>query len=185
MYKEIIKKTKLEMDKAIFFLENELIEIQAGRASAGLVENIIIELNGDKYKLKELASINCPELRKINIQLWDASYLRPVQKEILKSPLEMSCSVDGSLLRVTLPTLTEENRKKIGKLLSEKQEYTRVVIKSLRETAWNKIQKEQKYGNMSENDKFFGKKELQKVIDEYNGKIKKIIEKKREEVMTI
>jgi ribosome recycling factor len=185
MYKEIIKNMKSEMDKAILFLENELTGIQAGKASTGLVENMTIELNGDKFKLKELASINCPELRKINIQPWDASYLTAIQKGILKSPLEMSCAIDGLLLKVTLPSLTEENRKKITKLLGKKQEGTRVVVKSLREKAWSRIQKEQKEGNISENDKFLAKKELQKVTDEYNKKIKKMIEIKREEVMTI
>ena len=185
MYKEIIKNTKSEMDKAIFFLENELAGIQAGKASTGLVENMTVELNGDKFKLKELASINCPELRKINIQPWDASYLTAIQREILKSPLEMSCAIDGLLLRVTLPTLTEENRKKITKLLGEKQEAARVVVKSLREKVWSRIQKEQKEGNISEDEKFTGKKELQKIIDEYNEKIKKMIETKKGEVMTI
>ncbi len=185
MYQELIKKTKLEMDKAIVYLEGELLGIQAGRASPGLIENMIIELENEKFKLKELAAISCPETRKINIQPWDVSYLSAIQKAILESPLEMSCNVDGTLIRIILPALTEENRQKITKLLSQKQEETRVVVKLLREKVWDRIQKEEKNGNISEDEKFLGKKELQKVIDEYNEKIKKMIDKKREEVINI
>ncbi len=185
MQREVIKKIKTEMEKVILFLRSELEGIQAGKASIGLVENMVIEIESNKFKLKELASINCPELRKINIQPWDVSYLSSIQREVLKSPLEMSCSIDGNLLRVTLPTLTEDNRKKIIKLLAQKQEAARIVIKTLREKTWNKAKKEQQESIISENDKFYIKKELQKIVDENNNKIKEIVDRKKKEVMTI
>jgi ribosome recycling factor len=112
----------------------------------------------------------------------DTSYIDPIQKAIANAGLGMSSAVDKNLIRLSLPTLTEEYRQSLVKILNEKAEQARQTIRHYREDCWNKIQAAQKEKKLSEDDKFRGKDELQKFIDEYNEKIKNLIEKKKQEV---
>ena len=182
-YKEFIDKVKPEFEKALKFLEAEIAKIRTSRASPALVEDIEINYLGQKYSLKQLAAISTPQSNQIVIQPWDASYIEPIEKAILQSGLGMSSAVDKNLIRLSLPLLTEEYRKSLIKVLNEKAEQSRQTMRHWREDAWNKIQAAQKAKELSEDDKFRGKDELQKLIDEYAGKIKNLIDKKTQEVM--
>ena len=183
MYKEIINKIKPELEKNIKFLEDELTKMHVNQASPSLVENIIIDYAGQKFSLKQLAAISCPGARQIIIQPWDKSYIEAIEKGILRSKLDLNPIVDKDLIRLSLPCLSEEYRKNLEILLSEKIEEARKTVRHWREEAWKEIQVKFREGKIREDDKFRGKDELQDLIDENNEKIKEIGERKRKEIM--
>ena len=182
-YKEFIDKAKPELEKTYKFLEGELAIIRTSRASPALVEDIEVDAFGSKFTIKQLGAISTPSINQIAIQPWDVSYIEPIEKAIAKSGLGMSCAVDKNLIRLNLPMLTEEYRLSLNKILSEKAEQAKQVIRRQREDAWNKIQAAQKAKEMSEDDKFRGKDELQKIVDDYQEKIKALVEKKKQELV--
>src|SRR3989344_7779725 len=182
-YKEFITNARPEFEKALNFLEGEMAKIRTSRATPALVEDVQINYLGQMYALKQLAAISTPQSNQIVIQPWDASYIESIEKAILQSGLGMSSAVDKNLIRLSLPLLTEEYRNSLVKVLNEKAEQARQTMRHWREDAWNKIQAAQKEKKLTEDDKFKGKEELQKLIDEYSEKIKNLIEKKKSEVM--
>ena len=182
-YKDFITNAKPEFEKAFKFLENELAKIRTSRASPALVEDIEVNAFGQKFPLKQLGSISTSGNNQIVIQPWDASYMEPIEKAISSSGLGMSAIVDKDVIRLNLPLLTEEYRSSLSKMLGEKAEATKQTMRRAREDAWNKIQAAQKAKEISEDDKFRGKDELQKVVDDYQEKIKSLVEKKKNELI--
>jgi ribosome recycling factor len=183
MYKEIIQKIRPECDKVISFLEREISKIHTGRASPALVEDIVVECFGEKFPLKQLAALSTPEPKQIIIQPWDKSYMEPIQKAISQSSLGLAPIVDKDLIRISLPPLSEEYRKNLLRLLSERQEEARKTIRRWREKAWDEVQEKSKEGEIREDDKFRAKDDLQDLIEEYNKKIDELGEKKKKETM--
>jgi len=182
-HQEIIEKIKPELDKVINFLEQELTKIRIGRVSISLVEDIKVECFGQKFSLKELGAISCPESRQILIQPWDNSYLEPILKAISQSNLGMAPIADKNSIRISLPPLSEEYRKDLLRILSGKMEGTRKTIRHWRQVAWDEIQEGFRVGEIREDDKYRGKDELQELVDEYNEKVKELIEKKKKEIL--
>jgi ribosome recycling factor len=182
-YKDFINSVKPEFEKSFKFLDGELSKIRTSRASPALIEDIEVVAFNQRFPLKQLGSISTPSNNQIVIQPWDTSYIEPIQNAISQSGLGMSMAVDKNLIRLNLPMLTEEYRLSLGKTLNEKAEQTKQTIRRQREDCWNKIQAAQKAKEISEDDKFRGKDELQKVIDEYNEKIKNLVEKKKNELV--
>ena len=183
MYKEIIDKIKPELEKVISFLEGELTKIRTGRASPSLVENTIVECFGEKFPLKQLAAISSQGPKQIIIQPWDKSYIEPIEKALSKSSLGTSPVVDKDLIRISLPPLSDEYRKSLLRIISEKQEESRKTIRRWREQAWDEIQEGFKNKEIREDDKFRAKDELQKLVDKYNEKIEEMVERKKKEIM--
>jgi ribosome recycling factor len=182
-YKEIIEKVKPKMEKAISFFESELGKIRTSRASPALVEDIEVECFGQKFPLKKLALISIPEPRKILIQPWDQSYIDPILKALEISDLGVSPILDGNLIRINLPPLSEEFRKNLLKIVSEKKEKAKKTIRNLRRESWDEIQDAFSRGKIREDDKFRAKDELQDLVDEYNEKIENLVEKKEKEIL--
>lgn len=181
-YKEFIDKSKPEFEKAFKFLEGEIAKIRTSRASPALVEDIEVNAFGSKFPLKQLGAISTPSTNQIVIQPWDISYIEPIEKAIAQSGLGMSAVVDKNIIRLNLPSLTEEYRQMLSKTLGEKAEQARQTVRRIREDAWNKIQSAKIAKEISEDDKFRGKDELQKVVDDFNEKIKNLVEKKKNEI---
>jgi ribosome recycling factor len=182
MYREIIDKIKPECEKAIGFLDRELRKIRTGKASVALIEDISVECFGQRFPLRQLATISVPEPRQILIQPWDKSYIEGIFKALGGSNIGTIPVIEGNLIRINLPPLSEEFRENLIKLISEKQESTRKTIRHWREVAWDEIQEKFKEGKVREDDKFLAKEELQDLVDEYNEKIKEMIEKKKKEI---
>lgn len=182
-YTEIINKIKPELDKVVNFLDRELAQIRTSRASPVLVENIVVEYLDQRFPIKQLAAISAPQPRQIVIQPWDKSYIEPIVNAISKSSLGAAGVADKDLIRVNLPSLTEEYRKSLQKLLSEKSEQTKITIRHWREKAWKDVQDDFQAGKIREDDKFRAKDELQKLVDDYHKKIQDIKEKKEKEIM--
>ncbi|OGZ26692.1 MAG: ribosome recycling factor [Candidatus Nealsonbacteria bacterium RIFOXYB1_FULL_40_15] len=181
-YKQITDKIKPELDKVIIFLGKEAEKLRAGRASASLVEDITIDCFGQKMPLKQLAAISVPEPKQIIIQPWDKSYLEPIEKGLSSSSIGINPIVDKDTIRLTLPPLTDEYRKGLLRMLSERQEEARKTIRHWRTQAWDEVQEKAKTGEIREDDKFKAKDELQKIVDEYGKKIDEIGENKKREI---
>ena len=181
-YKEIINKIKPELDKVVNFLEKELLKVHTSRATPALVEDVVVDCFGQKFPLKQLAAISTPESKQILIQPWDKSYVEGIVSALEKTGIGAKAVVDREVIRINLPPLTEEYRKDLIRILSEKQEEARKTVRKWREEAWEEIQNNFKEGKIREDDKFRAKDDLQKLIDEYNDKIEGLGEKKRKEI---
>lgn len=185
MIKEMIQGKRVDFENAIEHFVEESAKIRTGRANPGLVENILVDYYGTKTPLKQIASINIPEARQILIQPWDKGGLVMIETALRESDLGFNPSNDGQNIRITLPALTEDRRKDFVKTLNNRAEDARITIRTIREEIWKDIQDKEKSGDISEDDKFQGKDELQKVIDEHNAKIETLREKKEQEILTI
>lgn len=182
MYQQILEKVRPEMEKAVTFFHGELAKLRTGQASPALVEDVQVNVFGQKMPIKQVASISVPERRQILITPWEHSYLEPIEKALQQSSMGTSPVVEGNSIRVHLPQLTQEYRTQLGKVLNEKAEEARKVVRKAREDAWEEVQEKTKTGEVREDDKFRAKDELQKLIDEYNKKIEELVERKKGEM---
>jgi ribosome recycling factor len=180
--KEIIEKTKRELDKVVEFFIKEMSKIRTGQASPSLVEDVMVEVSGQMMSLKQLAGISCPERRQILIQPWDKSYLEPIERALFKAQLGVTPIVDKDTVRVSLPALTQEYRQDLIRTISQKIEQAKQVMRKWREEAWSAIQSKAKDGAIREDEKFRGKDELQKLVDEYSAKVDALKVRKEKEI---
>jgi len=181
-YKEIIKNIKPELDKTIAYLEREMLKYHAGRATPSLVEDVVVECFGQHFPLKQLASISVPEPKQILIQPWDKTYIPGIVSSLEKTGVGANPIVDSDYIRINLPPITDDYRKQLLRIITEKREEVRETIRRWRDDVWSDIQKKEREGEIREDDKFRAKDELQKIVDEYNKKIEDIIEKKKKEI---
>lgn len=163
----------------------EAAKLRTGRAHPSLVEGILVSYYGARTPLMQVASVSIPEARQILIQPWDRGALGDIESALRESDLGLNPVNDGANLRLTLPQLTEERRKELVKILNARAEEARIAIRTTREDIWKAIQDGEKAGEMSEDDKFTGKEMLQKVIDDFNGKIEEIRKAKEQEILTL
>lgn len=181
-YKKLIQNIKPEMERVLKSLKEDLAKIRTGRATPALVENLEVECFGQKFPLRQLAQISIPEPRQILIYPWDGSYIEGILRAIERSGLGLSPVVEKNFIRINLPPLSEEFRKDLLKLVSQKKETAKKNIRNLREEIWNKLQQAFREKKISEDEKYKGKDELQDLIEEYNEKIEEIVEKKENEL---
>jgi len=180
---DLLTKIKSSIEKAIEHLRAEIGKLRTGRASSALVEDIKVSYYGQTLPLKQIATINTPQSNVIIIQPWDKNAIANISKSISESGIGINPIVDGESIRLAVPPLNEERRKEFVKILKEKLEEARVSIRRHREDVWKEIQKEEDSGEISEDDKFKLKEDLQKIVDDYNEKIEEIGEVKEKELM--
>ena len=161
----------------------ETASLRTGRATPILVEDILVTSYGAKTPLKHVAAISVDDARTLRISPWDTSVIKDIEIAIAASPLGIQPLVDQQTIRVVLPELSEERRKSLVKILSDKLEESRISIKKEREEIWRDIQDKEKSGELSEDEKFRLKDELQKIVDDFNKDLENMSEKKRSEIM--
>lgn len=183
MLEQIISNAKPKMEKAIERFREEIAKLRTGRANPAMVEDLLVEYYGVKTPLKQMASISVPEPRLIVIQPWDRSSLVYIEKSINEAQLGLNPVNDGQVIRIAIPPLNEERRAELVKTLGKYAEEARVAVRREREEAWDEIQDLVKSAKLSEDDKFRGKDMLQEVVDEYNGEIEEVRDKKEKEMM--
>src|SRR3989344_2345147 len=182
---DLLNKKAGEFATAVEHLKNELASLRTGRASAALVENLVVEFYGTPTPLMHMAQITIPEPRSIAIQPYDKNALKDIEKAVQASNLGINPVNDGTYIRLNIPPMTEERRKEMVKIVAQLAEKTRVSIRNIREEIWKDIQKQEKDGKISEDDKISSKQDLQKMVDKYNEEVKKLAEAKEKEVLTI
>ncbi|MEK7203769.1 MAG: ribosome recycling factor [Patescibacteria group bacterium] len=178
----MIDNLKKELNGVLEFLKNDIAQIRSGRASPTLVENVKVDVYGTKMNLKEVATIMVPDPKTLLIQVWDKSLVNAIVKGIEESRLGLVPNVEGQNIKLIMPPLVEERRKELIKLLHDKLEQVRIRIRRGRDEVWHKVQNLEKEKKISEDDKFRAKDELQRVVDEYNKKVKEIGERKEREL---
>ena len=174
-----------KMKKSISVFEENLAEIRAGRANPAILNKIMIDYYGTPTPINQLAGISVPEARMIVIQPWDASILKEIEKEILKSDIGINPNNDGKVIRLTFPELNEERRKEIVKDIRKMAEETKVAIRSIRRDAIDEAKAMQKNSEISEDELKVSEDQIQKLTDKYVEEVDKVLEKKEKEVMSI
>lgn len=185
MYQEMVKKAKISMTKVLEFLKEELLKMRAGRANVSIVADVVVDYYGSKVPLKQLATILAPEPQLIVIQPYDKNSFKDIEKAIQASKLGLTPVNDGKVIRISIPPLTEERRKELVQVLNQKLEESRVSLRNIREENWREIKKLESEGKITEDDKYKAQEELDKLIDEYNQKVKELGETKEREIMKI
>lgn len=166
------------------WFKKEASSLRTGRATPALVENLQVESYGARSPLQHVAAISAEDARTIRITPWDASVLKSIEQAITASSLGVQPIADGQSIRITLPALTEERRKILIKTLSEKLEEAKISLRKERDEVWKDIQNKERDGELTEDDKFQLKEEMQKLIDAASAELEKIAEKKEEEIMS-
>ncbi len=174
-----------KFDKEMEHLKDELSRIRTGRATVALLDNVMVEAYDAKTPLPQLADISVPEPRAMVVQPWDKSILKDVEKALVNSDLGISVKNEGPILRVTLPLLTEENRKGLVKVLGEKLEKSRIAMRRVRDSVKEEIKEMENAKDITEDDKYRMLEELDLDIKEYNKKIEEMGKVKEEEIMTV
>ncbi|MCM8765769.1 MAG: ribosome recycling factor [Candidatus Omnitrophica bacterium] len=173
---------EVRMKKTIEAVMREFAEVRTGRAHPSLVEGLYVDYYGSPMLLKQIASISIPEANLIVIQPWDPSVISEIEKAILKSNLGITPYNDGKIIRLVIPPLSRERREELAKLVRKMAEEGRVSLRTIRHTAKEAIEKLEKDKVISEDDKFRGFEELQKLIDKYISQIDNILKGKEKEI---
>lgn len=176
---------KEEFDKAIEHLQHELSNLRTGRANPSMVDSVMVEAYGSDMPLKSVATTSTPDPRTIQIEPWDKSLLKAVEKGIVAAGLGFSPVVDSAVVRIALPKLTEENRRELVKIMGKKLEEGKVAIRAVREKVRNAILEAEKEKEISEDDRFRLQEELEKTTKGYVDRIDSIGEEKEKEIMTV
>lgn len=185
MSNDYIQKHQTEIEKAIDHFQTELASLKTGRANPSLVENIFVESYGTKTPLIQLASISVPEARTINVEPWDKNLLKDIEKAINSVQLGLNAVIDGNIIRINIPQMTEEDRLKLVKILKEKLEHAKVSLRSIREKIKEEIVEAQKNNQLTEDDKYQFIKDLDEAIEEWNKKLIEVAEKKEKDIVTV
>jgi len=183
--KQVISDAESRMTKSLAAMQEEFDTIRTGRASAALFERIKVEYYGNPTPLNQVASISIPESRLVVIQPWDKGLLNEIEKAIQKSELSLNPSNDGKVIRINIPPLTEERRKEYVKIAKNMAEQARVAIRNIRRDANDELKKQQKAGDISEDDAKRGEDEVQKLTDSFVEKINEALEEKEKEILEI
>jgi ribosome recycling factor len=185
MTDEIRRDADSRMGRALEALERELAAIRTGRAATALVERIGVDYYGTSTPLNQLASISVPEAHTIVIQPWDRSALGAIEKAILKSEVGLTPNVDGTVVRLIIPALTEERRKDLVKLVHKRMEEARVEIRNHRREVADSIKKGLKDGDIGPDEERREMEFLQKVTDKWTAEVERVGRHKEQEILEV
>ena len=181
--KQIISSHENNMTKAVEFLQNELKSVRTGRAAPGLVENLVVDYYGSPTPLKSLATIAAPEPASIVIKPFDAGCLKNIEKAIKSSDLSLSPVLEGKMIRLNIPPLSEERRKQIVQQVKQLGEKTKVSVRNIRRDANKQLDDEQKNKTITEDDCKRGKENIDEITKKSDKQVDEIIKAKSDEIM--
>lgn len=181
---ELLNDTKAQMDKGIHHLSSEFLKMRAGKAMPSMLDGLMVDYYGAPTPLNQAANVSAPDARTLTIQPWDKSLIHPIEKAILESNLGLNPQNDGEIIRLNIPPLTEERRKSLVKAVKSEAEQAKVVIRTIRKDANEKIKKLQKDG-MAEDDAKEGETRVQQITDQHIARIDELTAAKEKEIMTI
>lgn len=184
-YETTLLEAAEKMDSCVDHFSGELRGVRSGRASPGLVDSIRVDYYGSPTPLGQMAQISVPEPRLIVIKPFDASQIQEVAKAIQSSDLGINPNVDGKILRLNIPPLSEERRKKLVGLVKEKGETAKIAVRNVRRDANKSAEQGKKDGDLTEDDLKKLKDEIQDQTKEHESKIDEILKQKIDELMTV
>jgi ribosome recycling factor len=173
------------LQKALEHLKDEFAHLQIGRASASLVERIVVESYGVMQPLKAIASISVPDTKTIQIQPWDRSTLVGIEKAILMSDIGLTPNNNGVVIRLNIPPLTEERRKELAKVVLKMAEEAKIAVRNLRHEAMEQIKSMKNNNQVTEDQQELAEKKIQEKVDAVNVDIEHAAKQKENDIMTI
>ncbi len=185
MIAKVANKAEKEMEKVIEATKNDFKKVRTGRARASMLDGLKAEYYGTLTPINQMAKVDVPEARQLVIKPYDASVIEEIEKAILKSSLDLTPNNEGDLIRIHIPQLTEERRKKLSKVVNEKAEDSRVKIRDIRRDANDELEQLEKDSEISEDNYHRGLETIQELTDEYIAKIDQILENKIDAIMEV
>lgn len=182
---EILLEAEDKMIKTEQVVVNEFTGVRTGKASPSLVENILVEVYGSMMRVRELAGITTPEPRQLVIQPWDVTSLQPIEKAIQKANLGLSPAVQGKVIRLGFPELSQERRLEFVKIIKKMAEDGRVAVRHVRRDSLELLKKTKTAGGVGEEEIEVAEKEIQKLTDQYIAKIDGHVTTKEKEILTV
>ena len=179
---ENIKDIEGRMQKSVDNLKEEYVTIRAGRANPHILDRLRVDYYGTPTPIQQVANVSVPEARMIQIQPWEASLIKDIEKAILVSDLGLTPNNDGKTIRLVFPELTEDRRKELAKDIKKKGDNAKVAIRNIRRDA---IKKENKAGDISDDEAKNSEDEIQKITDKYIAMIDSAIDDKTKEILTV
>ena len=173
------------MKKSVASLKDDFAAVRTGRASASLFDKLRVDYYGEKTPLAQVANISIPEARLIVVQPWDRSMIGEIEKAIRASELSLNPSNDGKVIRIAIPSLTEERRKELAKHAKAMAEERRVAIRNIRRDCNDELKAALKDGELTEDDEGRAAEDLQKLTDSYIKEINRLLEEKEKEIMEV
>ena len=183
--KPVLSKYRDRMDKAISTLKDEFSSLRTGRASAGLLDQVMVDAYGSTVPLNTVGSVSVPEPRSISVNIWDRGLVVSVEKAIRNAGLGLNPVVDGQSLRVPIPPLTEERRKDLAKLAGKYAEQQRVAVRNIRRDANDDLKKAEKAGVINQDELKRMEGEVQKITDQEIKRIDEALKTKEQEIMQV
>ena len=182
---ENIKDIEGRMQKSVDNLKEEYVTIRAGRANPHILDRLRVDYYGTPTPIQQVANVSVPEARMIQIQPWEASLIKDIEKAILVSDLGLTPNNDGKTIRLVFPELTEDRRKELAKDIKKKGDNAKVSIRNIRRDANDAIKKENKAGDISDDEAKNSEDEIQKITDKYIAMIDSAIDDKTKEILTV
>ncbi|HJN02791.1 MAG: ribosome recycling factor [Nitrospinota bacterium] len=183
MLQEIYNQLKKKMDSSLDVFRKNLGGIRTGRASASILDGISVDYYGTPTPLKQVATISIPESRLIAVQPWDVSILKEIEKTILASDLGLTPNNDGKIIRLPIPSLTQERRKELVKIVKRVAEDAKIAVRNIRREGNEQLKKAEKAKNVTEDECRKGIDQIQKITDDCIKNVDEISGKKEKEVL--
>lgn len=183
MIDEVFEDLKASMDKALVSLERDFKRVRTGRASTALLEGISVGAYGAASPLNQVASLSAPEPRLLLVQPWDKTIIGDIEKAILKSELGLTPINDGKVIRISIPTLSEERRLELVKITKKMAEETKVSMRNVRRSANEMLKDLKAEKEISEDEMYKATDEVQKITDSYTAKADQAAAAKETEIM--
>ena len=180
-----LKELKRRMDGAIEALKREFGGLRTGRASTGLLEPIVVDAYGAQMPISQVGTIGVPEPRMLSVQVWDRQLVSAVDKAIRESDLGLNPVIDGQLLRIPIPPLTEERRQELTKVAARYAEQGRVAIRNVRRDGMESLKKMEKDGEISQDEHHARADDIQKITDEHVKLVDELLSHKDSEIMQV
>lgn len=174
-----------KMEKSLDALVSEFMTIRAGRANPHILDKIKVDYYGTPTPLQQVGNISVPEARMLQIQPWEASLIKEIEKAIMNSDIGITPNNDGKTIRLVFPELTEERRKELAKDIKKKGENAKVAVRNIRRDANDSFKKMSKANEISEDEVKSLEDEVQKLTDKFIARIEETVENKTKEIMTV
>jgi ribosome recycling factor len=185
MVQELVQSAKPKMEGALNHLQDELRTLRTGRANVGMLDGVLVPYYGTPTPLKALATVTVADAQQLVIQPFDAGTINDIRQGIEQAELGFRPSDDGRVLRITIPALTAERREELVKKAGKMGEAARISIRTIRGEIWEAIQEAQKKGEISEDNRDWGRAEIDKITADFNRRIEEILKEKEAEIRTI
>lgn len=181
----VINETKPKMAAVIDDFHRKLSAVRTGRATTSILDNVVVDYYGTPTPLNQMASVAVPEPQLLTVTPWDISQIEAVEKAINGANLGINPSNDGKVIRLPIPPLNEERRKQLAKQVHEIAEEHKIAVRNIRQHSNNELKKQLADKEISEDNERIGLDEVQKLTNDYIGKIEELMKKKEEEILTV